>query len=90
VVTAYIPGPDQWDDTFSRRTSLQGFRQYLFDCHGDALEKIRILTLMTSHIELMFLYARKNLASAAHYRKGINTTVDEFRCYQAQIVVNIA
>ncbi|MBU2766286.1 DUF4258 domain-containing protein [Acidithiobacillus ferrivorans] len=21
VVTAYIPGPDQWDDTFSRRTS---------------------------------------------------------------------
>lgn len=21
VITAYIPGPDQWDDTFSRRTS---------------------------------------------------------------------
>ena len=53
-------------------------------------ENLRILILMVSHMELMFLYARKNRASVIHYRKEINATADEFLRRQAQIGTGIA
>jgi hypothetical protein len=48
-------------------------------------ETLRTLVLMVSHMELMFLYARKNRASVTHYRKEINATIQEFLRRQARI-----
>jgi len=38
-------------------------------------ETLRTLVLMDSHMELIFLYARKNRASVMPYRKEINATI---------------
>lgn len=65
-----------------------GIQQGLFPVK-DTTGSLRILTMMVSHMELMFLYARKNLASAMHYRKEINATADEFLHWQAQIIESI-
>ncbi len=52
-------------------------------------ESLRILILMVSHMELMFLYARKNRASETHYRKEIKATADEFLHRQARITASV-
>ncbi|MCR2831026.1 hypothetical protein NR402_12145 [Acidithiobacillus ferrooxidans] len=66
-----------------------GTQQGLFSNKEETMESFRILTMMVSHMELMFLYARKNLASATHYRKEINATADEFLHRQTRIVASI-
>ena len=48
-------------------------------------ESLRILTLMISHMELMFLYARKNSASETHYRKEIRATAEAFLHRHARV-----
>lgn len=48
-------------------------------------ESIRILILMISHMELMFLYARKNSASQRHYREEIRATAEAFLHRHAQV-----
>ena len=52
-------------------------------------ENLRILILMVSHMELMFLYARKNRVSVMHYRKEISATVDEFLQRHARIAASV-
>ena len=56
----------------------------------DQVESVRILTMMVSHLELMFLYARKNPISARFYQKEIDLTVHEFLSRQARLGKDIA
>lgn len=51
----------------------------------DEVESVRILNLMVSHMELMFLYARKNPISARFYQKEVDLTVREFLSRQARL-----
>ncbi|MHB8354290.1 MAG: hypothetical protein ACYDCF_07650 [Burkholderiales bacterium] len=48
-----------------------------------------ILDMYEPHMELMFLYARKNRASVTHYRMEINVTADEFLHRQARMTASI-
>ncbi len=52
-------------------------------------ESLRLLVLMVSHMELMFLYARKNRVSVMHYRKEISATADEFLQRHSRIVTSL-
>jgi hypothetical protein len=56
----------------------QGAQQGLFSSEDAEEETLRTLTMMVSHMELMFLYARKNKASLPYYRKEITITAEEF------------
>lgn len=56
----------------------------------DEVESVRILTMMVSHMELMFLYARKNSISAKFYQKEVERTVREFLSRQARLGKDIA
>ncbi|MBU2755329.1 hypothetical protein HFU84_05595 [Acidithiobacillus sp. CV18-2] len=47
---------------------------------------LRVPFFMVSHLELMFLYSRKNGSQAAYYRKEIQATAPEFSQLQARIV----
>ncbi len=55
-----------------------------------AMESLRILHLMISHIELMFLYARKNPESAQSYQKEINLTANDFFSRHTRLTKSIA
>ena len=82
---------DDLRDELSELTDIcrDGTQHGLFLSKEETMESFRILTMMVSHMELMFLYARKNPASATHYRKEINTTADEFLHRQTRIAASI-
>lgn len=82
---------DDLRDELSELTDIcrDGTQQGFFLSKEETMESFRILTMMVSHMELMFLYARKNPASTTHYRKEINATADEFLHRQTRIVASI-
>ena len=67
-----------------------GSKYGLFPTKQSVIESLRMLYIMVSHMELMFLYARKNQVSAGNYRKEIITIADEFLGWRARIVASIA
>ena len=82
---------DDLRDELSELTDIcrDGTQQGLFPVSEDTMGSLRILTMMVSHMELMFLYARKNLASATYYRKEINAAADEFLLLQTRVAASI-
>ncbi|MGC9216944.1 hypothetical protein, partial [Acidithiobacillus sp.] len=54
------------------------------------MESVRILSMMVSHMELMFLYARKNPISARFHQKEVDLTVREFLSRQARLGKDIS
>jgi hypothetical protein len=82
---------DDLRDELSELTDIcrEGTQQGLFPVSEDTMGSLRILTMMVSHMELMFLYARKNQASATDYRKEINAAADEFLLLQTRVAASI-
>ncbi|OCX72542.1 hypothetical protein A6M27_03005 [Acidithiobacillus thiooxidans] len=82
---------DDLRDELSELTEIckDGTQQGFFLSKEETMESFRILTMMVSHMELMFLYSRKNSASTTHYRKEINATANEFLHRQARIAAII-
>ena len=82
---------DDLRDELSELTDIcrDGTQQGLFPVSEDTMGSLRILTMMVSHMELMFLYARKNLASATYYRKETNAAADEFLLLQTRVAASI-